>query len=54
MKSLYWLGGRAVVMAVSFVAVLGLLGGVAVAADAGKLQMLVKDGVATTSPIRKA
>jgi len=45
MKSVQWLGGRVVVMAVSLLAVLGLLGGVAVAADAGKLQILIKDGV---------
>jgi len=45
MKSLYWLGGRALVAVFSFIAVLGLLGGAAGAADAGKLQMLVKEGV---------
>ena len=45
MKLVSWLAGRAVVLGISIVVVLGLLGGVAVAADAGKMQMLVKNGV---------
>lgn len=44
MKRKSLLGGW-VAAAVAFVAVIGLAGGVALASDDGKLQMLVKDGV---------